>query len=73
MQHSIRVTSEAQQALLMAVSFLPGADRSMVSDALGNIINSWPGHLRQAVRAKLTPFIDAAAEQRGTSLELRAT
>ena len=45
----------------------------MVIDALVNIVDSWPGHMRQAIRAKLMPFIDAAAEQRGTSLELIAS
>ncbi|KAL3146697.1 hypothetical protein ABBQ32_000921 [Trebouxia sp. C0010 RCD-2024] len=51
----------------------PGFDRGMVTEALGNIINSWPRHARQAGRAKLMPFIDAGAEQRGTSLELRSS
>ncbi|DBA89055.1 TPA: hypothetical protein ACH3X2_000264 [Trebouxia sp. C0005] len=49
-----------------------GFERSMVSEALGNIIDSWPGHARKAGRAKLMPFIDVAAEQRGASLELRS-
>ena len=49
-----------------------GFERSMVSEALGNIIDSWPGHARKAGRAKLMPFIDTAAEQRGASLELRS-
>ena len=42
-----------------------GFDRSMVNEALGNIIDSWPGHTRKGGRAKLMPFIDGTTEQRG--------
>ena len=56
---------------LTAALLFSGFDQSMVSNALGNIIDSWPGHARQAGRAKLMPFI--YAEQRGTSLELSSS
>ncbi len=49
-----------------------GFERGMVNEALSNTIDSWPGHARKAGRAKLMPFIDTAAEQRGASLELRS-
>ena len=57
---------------LKARLLVSGSDRTMVGEALGSIIDNWPGHARQAGRAKLMPFIDASAEQRGTSLELRS-
>lgn len=70
--HAFSLVQKSTGSLSARLLF-SGFDRSMVGEALGNIVDSWPGHARQAGRAKLMPFIDASAEQRGTSLELRSS
>ena len=52
---------------------LAGDSRSMALQALDNIVESWPGQSRKTSRARLMPFIDAAATQRGSSLEMRGS
>ncbi|KAL0053523.1 hypothetical protein WJX82_006983 [Trebouxia sp. C0006] len=80
MQYSDRGAGEDAEQRGMQVEVLhwaaaiddTGFERGMVNEALSNTIDSWPGHARKAGRAKLMPFIDTAAEQRGASLELRS-
>ena len=53
--------------------YATGDSRSMALEALGNIVESWPGQSRKTGRARLMPFIDALAAQRGPSLEIRGS